>query len=712
MAKAPVVQNDILEGMGEEAPVAGDPNKDQPLYRIFAESRIPVSRAVGPGLKRKYDAALTAFTVAREAHNLAYEYYNSHQEKDRVTPKGAFKRGDATENLVYSNVNTMVPATYSKNPQFTCTTGDTGDKEFCKTMQAFINAIIKKKHAPGINLKPRAKRATMLAELTNLGVMKLEHTLKDQSREQALNEMEALRDRLAKAKKEEVGELYGQLMALEQQTEVREPRGYKLSCVLSHRFIPDPFCECDDLSDANWVIEEAFLPTEYLNARFTEKKGEERRLVYKPSHKAKWSGPVGEDDDASGLVMEALTGETTQITEYTDEERLGYLYTYMTEVCFVWDKVTRLVFLFAKDDWSWPIWVWDDPFKLSRFFPYFVIQFTMSTSGIVAPGVVSYYLDQQDEVNDINRQVALLRRRVFDFVFYNSNQVDKDEAEKFAKALRGDIQGEKFTLGVKLDPQMKFGDVFGTVGLPDKEAQPFFDKSQAYAAIDRLSATSDAIKGIQFKSNTTEDAVQAYVDATRMRIGAKVDAIEDCLADMGLAIAEIGIQNYTKEDVEGLIGKALAAGWKQMSVEEFNATYSIEITAGSIEKPTSVFKKKEAIEVVQAIGQFAKSAPMSTLEVILQVLEQAFTEVVITPEQWEAIRAEVRANLGGGQGGQQQQGGMTPEQLAKLPPEVKQAVVQMKQQGASDEEILAFLQERMGQQQQLKGQSNGTEASE
>jgi hypothetical protein len=113
-----------------------------------------------------------------------------------------------------------------------------------------------------------------------------------------------------------------------------------------------------------------------------------------------------------GIVLEAMaTG--SEVEAHTDAERRAYQQMYYTECVLVWDKYFRRVYLFHRDDWTWPIWVWDDPLNLARFFPYFIIGFGFSTGGTVNVGDTAYYLDQQDEINDINRQWTRIRRTIF-----------------------------------------------------------------------------------------------------------------------------------------------------------------------------------------------------------------------------------------------------------------------------------------------------------
>jgi hypothetical protein len=198
-----------------------------------------------------------------------------------------------------------------------------------------------------------------------------------------------------------------------------------------------------------------------------------------------------------------------------------------------------------------------------------------------------------------------------------------------------------------------------------------------------------------------------------MSVGAKIEVVEDVLSDLCKALLEQCCQNMTKQEVVGLVGSKIAEGWANMTLEEYNRRFALDIVPGTSEKPNSVFKKKEAIQVAQAIGQFASAAPMTSMKVALRVLEQAFTEVVIKPEDWDMMEQEMQANMARGnstgapappQPGQNQPppggpGGVPPE-LANLPPEVKQEVVQMKAQGATPQQIALFLQKAVQEHQQ------------
>jgi len=710
--------------------------KPQPLFQVFEGSRIAVSSSVGKMWERKVKAAIKAHELTLKSWDEVFKYYNNRQDKAVDTTRGVFKRGDGTENVIFSNLNIMLPAVYSKDPDITCSTIDDSEEPFCKSLEKLLNTLIRSKQ--GLNAKPKVKKAVGTGLLTNFGVLKIDYTKKDDSRELAVNEMTRITQALAKAKDiQEVERLYGQLEALERQMEVLKPSGPSLGNVLSHNLIVDPYAEQQDGMDANWMCERVWFPTGMLTAMFTKPDpdaGDEnvqgtgagsRVLVYKPTHKASFDTSDGRRDDGLGFIQQAFESGNEN-TKHTDDERTAYLNMYSTECYMLWDKATKRVMLFHRDDWSWPLWVWDDPLNISRYFPYYIIGYTFSTGGTVTVGETSYYLDQQDQINDINRKLKVMRTSVFDYFLYNSDVADSDQIEKLVNAMRGEnMAGNvKHVVGIRAG-ERKISDILESIYPDMGKYKELFDKQGLLDAINRITNTSDALRGVQFKTNTNEDAVNTYQESMKLSVGAKVDVVEDVVADIAISLAELCIQNMSPQDVVAIIGQTLGQNYKQMSVAEFTGNYNLEIVAGSMEKPNSVFKKKEAVQIAQAVGQFAQAAPGATLTIMLRVLEQAFTEVVIKPEDWAAIGNEIQAKTSQGvgaptgsaagsqpsptgstaQGDTGQQGPVTPtgtgaggagganiEQLLQsIPDAVKQQVVQMKQRGADPHQIMSFL---------------------
>jgi len=694
------------------------PEQPQPLYQVYEGAKVVVSKQVGIYWKNKYDAALVAYEEIRNAWEEVFRYYNHSQNKSIQTPRGVFRRGDSTENIVFSNLNIMLPAIYSRDPDVTCNTNDKQDEPFTNCLQALLNAIFQRKNL--LNAKPKIKKAAGMGLLTNFGVLKLDWTKKDDSIELAAQEMERVSAQLIVAKnQEQVEELYGQLESLEASMELLKPGGPSLSNVLPHNLVIDPYAEQYDGADAGWMCETVFYPTAGLAERFTYKEDEEaeknpvRKLIYKPTHKAVFmdGSQTGRRDDGLGMVLRALDGSGNEPVSFEEEGRRAYVDQYFTECKLLWDKHLKRVYLFHCDDWTWPLWVWDDPLNITRFFPYFIVNFTMSTGGTVCVGESAYILDQQDEVNDINRQLAKIRRAVFDYFYYNSDVITQDEAEKFIAGIRGETAGAQHVLGVKAGEQGKIQDMIQAFAPPALQYEMLFDKPKIIDSVNRITNTSDALRGVQFKTNTNVASVQSYQESMRLSVGAKVDVIEDAVADVALSLAELCVQNMDTTEVASLVGDEMAQSWQQMDLQTFTQKISVNVVAGSMEKPNSVFKKKEAIEVAQAVGQFARAAPGAVTQIMLRVLQQAFTEIAIKPEDWQILTQEIQASMQkgmSGPGGAEAQPGRPPaagadaqalmERARNASPAAKQKVVEMSNAGASPQDILSFIGGQTGAQ--------------
>ena len=722
---------------GEQKPS----KKEPPVYQMYPGSRIPVSKAFGSLWRTKIEATQRANELIYEAWEQCFAYYNNHQVKASESSKGVFQRGDATENIVYSNVNVMLPAVYGQDPDIAVNTTDKADEPFADCAHNLLNVLLKGKNL--LNCKPKVKKAVGVALMTNFGVLKLDYVLKEDSQESVLRELGEVAKEIARAKNQKALEnAYGKLAAIESIVSIYEPGGPKLKNVLARNLVVDPIAEMPDGTDATWMAERCYIQTSYLKYKFTRKDSENSwTYIFKPTHKAVFAeGSGNQKDDAFGLVLQTLSGDPT----YQENDEIGtYRDLYFTECWLVWDKATRRTALFAADDWAYPLWVWDNYTKTSRFFPYFIFGFGLSTGQTATVGEVSYYLDQQDEINQINRQVSRIRNSIFNFFFYNSQKISQADIEILMKALKKGFSDEQAVVGVKVPEGSKIGDIIEAVAPPSIQFKEFFNKEPTLETVNRISNTSDAIRGTHFKTNTNEASVQSYQDAARMSVGAKIEVVEDVMADLCKALLEMCVQNMSMAEVIGYVGQKIGAGWQNMSLDTFNSQFALDIVPGTCEKPDSIFKKKEAIQVVQAIGQFASAAPVTSMKVALRVLEQAFTEVVIKPEDWDLMEAEMsmqaqRGNSTGApaapQPGQNQPGphqpGMgqpppgqptvggggappmpgqaqqphagnpqgIPPELANLPPQVKQQVMQMHSQGLPAEQIAQYLQQQVSNQ--------------
>lgn len=711
----PEVEAAMAEGGIPKPPSQKEPEY-VPSYRVMGDKKIAVSKATGKLWQARRDNAKSSRTDAEEAWREAVRYYNNDQMKHRNTTEGGSgnrvatgrlnEQHTETENVVFSNAVTMLPILYAKNPGCEITATSEANAGYARCCELLLKSLSSMKEAPGINLKPKARRGVLTALLTNRAWLKIGWTFKDASSEQAMQDLQKLAQELEKAKDiNEIREIEGKIMALESQISLLTPEGPTAKVLSPFNILVDPEASEADCSDANWVMECDMLPTAYLKARYLKQDAQGNYVsVFEPTHVMKLSGQKagGVEEDVNNFTLSLGDDGEKSLYGYADED--VYEKSQMTKVWYVYDKTTRRIYMFHDKDWTWPIWVWEDPYKLLGFFPFIPLWFHETVDGQDPKGEVTYYLDQQDAINEINDELRRARRWMKRNVFFNKNAIGKDDVEAVLKGVDGTARGIDVPEGQKLQ------DVIGSVPPPALRFAELFDPASKFAAINRITGIGDIMKGGQFKTNTTNDQVQQYANYAQIRTEEKTDLIEDWLGAFFWNLLQLCVQFMSKEQVAAIIGAEAAAEWKNFSPEELRTSFNMRVVGGSTSKPTSQIKKKEALEMGQVLGQFVQASP-AVIMVLLKVFEQAFDEVVIKQEDWQFIMESVQMNMqkagaGPGAGGNMPEGG-APEgdmkqqliaALQKLPPEAKQAVEQLVQQGMPPEEALKQVMQQMQQQ--------------
>ena len=337
--------------------------------------------------------------------------------------------------------------------------------------------------------------------------------------------------------------------------------------------------------------------------------------------------------------------------------------------------------------------MWDDPYHYDTFFPIATLAMVPSPTGGRNKGEVTYYLDQQDAINEINSEFRQARRWAQRNIVFNTNKMNQAQADQL---LSGD---NNRGIGVPLDEGEKIADIFDALLPPSANFLQLFDKTSQMTAIDRISSVADILRGGQFKTNTTNDAVNTYNSINQTRMDEKIDNIEDFAGSAIWMVAQLCLQFMDPTTVKDLVGEELSTGWKTMEASEIATSFSLQVVAGSVVKPNASSKRQQAGEIGQILGQFASASPVALI-VALQVFEKAFDEVIISAEDWQLIRQSIEAQLqqpaeGGGEASGQPEGADVEQQLAQfaelidsLPPEAKKAIGLALAQGAPVQDIL------------------------
>lgn len=706
--------------------------QNEPIYRVLPGSKIPVSKHAGALWASRKDQGLRARSNSENCWNEAIRYYENDQTSTRtgrnntagnqLNTTALNSQWSETENVVFANCSTMVPMLYAKNPTIATTSENDALSDLCKAVTKLGNKLMSMKSSPGLNFKVKARRMVLTCLLTNAAYIKIGWTQKEDSSAAALTELENLAQQLATAtSRKQIMELEGQVMALEEKVSLLSPSGPWCRNLTPDRIVRDPTALTPDLTEDNWVMEWDMLPTSYINAVYASKEDDQYKSVYEPTHILNRStSSDGSGDNIDGPLDETVnnfvaiqTNAGLEAGAYGYNNVASFKAAQYTKIWYVWDKVTRRVYMYADNAWKWPIWVWDDPLKLPRFFPYFMLWFHESTNTNAPKGEVTYYLDQQDAINEISDEERRARAWARRNVFYNKDKISQDDVEKVLSGPDGTARG------VSVPEDQKLSDVVFSFPTPATKFPELFNKDSKFAAINRLTGISDAMRGAQFKTNTTNKAIDFYNSAVEVRSDEKIDLIEDAIADIIWNVIMLCLMNWEAEDVAPLVGEECAGYWQRvLDNRMFDTMLNVRVEGGSTGKPNSREMKQQAVQLGQVLGQFANAAP-ATILVMLRMFERAFTEFVIDDKDWKLIEQTMMQSLmkagsgpsgqpqpGQGQPQQQQGGAPDPAQEAEvrkrieaLSPEAKQQLEKMVQAGMPPSEALQKIEAASNTQQ-------------
>ena len=669
---------------------------NEPAWRVMTEDRIPVSRFLGSNWKHRLALGQKCKESVKEAWKESYRYYdadqmlhrragNDERPGNKVASMGESPSWAATENIVYSNTNAMISMIYAKNPKVEITASTSTREREVNGMEAVLNALIARRYAPGINLKPAAKDAVKRAQLSNNGILQIGWNFRDTPDFQVMEQIRELEEKMQKAKSEKQIQVYlGEYEALQRHFAVLDPPGPYVKRIDEYEFIVDPNSVDEQFDDAWWVMYPEYIQTDYLNARYGKIKGKTVQSVYKPTHVLTASSDTEDADEFKLFNTDYEDGKHYGFDDRDEYDRAKY-----TKCWWCWDKAERKVYLYADKSWKWPVWVFRDPYNLVEFFPFYRLQFVGNHKSPFTKGETSYYLDQQDEINEITtvraralamaKNIWLYDKEAIEDGFDLASILSKDEL--VCKAVTVPPTGEK-----------KF---FFPLVHPALELEGLLDTRRALEAADRISAVSNVMRGAEFKTNTTNQANDQYTSNTQTRLDERIDAIEDFVGALAYGLLQMAVQFLREEDVVTLVGPVMAETWRPMTPTELMRDFNMTIVGGSTVKPTSEAKRRETVQIAQILGQFEVPA---LAELVLRAIERSFDGFVVTKEDFENIRRQGQQSLetagaGPGQPTPNQPGAPQGGQAEQLVQEL------VNNQGIPQEQAVTLVQQAMSRRQ-------------
>jgi hypothetical protein len=646
MNSAAAAQDDVLSAlMADEpdtAPVSNNPNAAIDRAMPAVGMSIPFTESMGKHWEKRVKAGKSAMEIIHAKWDRIFEEYQRSGDEggiDYDEPYELHLGSDADENIIRTNIKTSMRLTYMQNPHVEFTTKKTSDK-LPKTLQYIIEFMMNKQTYPGVNMKPKARRWIMHGLMTNFGILKLDYQAHDGSKQDAVEALQSVEKKLEEAKTTgEVAKLYKKLEAIHESLPLARDKGITITNVLPHKIIVAATCTQLDFEDSDFLAEEVDFDRDYIYAKYY-KKDKDGGWYMRSDPKKKVRRPAEEYNDAD---TEAVSSKILDTVMNTSPEEIRELAKKGTLRCYyIYDRPLRRIYLFSASDWSNPLWAWEDDILLSRFYRHFAIGFGEPIESVIQPGEVSFYIGNVREINRINREVKRIRDSIFNTILYNKQGMDGAEVRKLVRHLQNPRETKAF--GVNTDPDKKISEGLELLVPPSAQAKEMFDTQNLRQAVMRSANQSEIELGQQFKTNTTNKQVDYYNESREQSTGVLVGAIEDAFESLAWSLAEILVSKYSKEEIIDLVGPEQGENFEAMNVKEFNQRYRMQIAAGSTEKPTSEYKKKEALAVSQALGQIGQAAPGATLQIMIRMLSESF-RLVVTQEDWDMLSKEIAMNL-------------------------------------------------------------------
>lgn len=607
--------DDVVVTFDEEMASMDKPQETeyQPLYKMVANNKIAVSKKEGTLWYQRLQFAKKQMDKLSEEWELNVQTYMGCQKPRGDNEYKSLRLNEREydyENLVWTNTNAINRETIMKLPHIELTAKDQVSENYVLPFEDAINRYLGQIGNNGVNMKEKLKKVDIGAQLTNRGIIRLDwnDTIDGEAVKSEINEIET---QLAEPglKLETVKSLEGKLFALNEKLEESGMSGLQLTLVDPRNLYIDPNAQLETGLDADWMIERRTELKSVIEAKYGTQEG----TVY-----AGEKSDIGTDEDKA---YDYVVGED----ERSEMERNKDCQTVTTY--YVWDKLKKRVYLYEEGRWDYPLWVWEDPYGLIQFFPYFVLSYNLDPYSNNGLAECSYYLPIQNQINDINSKLKQARDRAFNVtVVDESARIEDKDLQNFTNGKSGYIK-------IRVPEGKKLGEVLAPAPTPGLE-QPLMDKSGLYAVMQKMSSSDPTMRGEEYKTNTTNMAIQQYGGAKKVIIGVRIDNIIAFYIRIAKEVLKLMIERFRIDDWAKLISEEEATQVIQnpINYEDLKLQWVGDDTV----EPTSAMKKQEAVQLAQIMGQFAGATPAITI-VMLKLMSRAFNEIVITPQDWQMI---------------------------------------------------------------------------
>ncbi len=518
---------------------------------------------------RRVDATLSRQTVKDTF--VAFEKNRQRLRGFEPSSADSNERERLRTNLYYSNLASIRPQIYAKDPEFSVepTKGVAPDqlpavRKFCETAEAVLTQML----VVDCKLKKRAKRLITSCFTTSIGWWKLcwqETLAKDPLITERMDDTQDNIRRLEVARAEledpaactdtdlQLGQLREMLAGLQSQSEVVVSRGLTLDFVLSEDIIvlDSSVREVTDYDRAGAIAHRIWM----TRSRFKEQFG------YNPEKAKTYMQAGAPQTDAPPSSKPGQPGSK-------DDDLLC--------VYEIWDKDQTRVHTvcageegFCKPSFS-PDWTSE------HWYPFRLLAWNEVDGGLYPLSDVELIKPLVDEYNEARNDFVRDRRDTLPFTVARKGGTLTDQDVANIRNRKGNdlilIEGPGSTpLNADIMPVQ-----LGTIQAAN------YDTAPARADIEQLLGGGDASRGSVLQAKTATEA-EILSQGLRGRSAERQDIGEDMLSDTGTDALQICLRKLTPQEVQRIAGPD--AQWPQLSTEEIFELVTVKVRAGSTGRP-------------------------------------------------------------------------------------------------------------------------------
>jgi hypothetical protein len=203
--------------------------------------------------------------------------------------------------------------------------------------------------------------------------------------------------------------------------------------------------------------------------------------------------------------------------------------------------------------------------------------------------------------------------------------------------------------------------------------------------MDRISGTSDYMRGATANIRRTATEAAMIQDAMNSRAADKLSRIESTLAQLGARVIQLMQQYMTGERVVRVVGSQAMPLWVNFDSDYIAGEFDYEVEAGSTQPQNESFRRQSALQMVDAMAPFVGQGVVDPSVLARHVLQFGFgvkDPTLFLAQQQPMHQMPDGSMMPGAQHGAGPAGGPQPgapeSPVEGIPPELMAAV-----QGAS-----------------------------